>query len=63
MGSEEPLWSLLMAADTVKWHINPKPSCVKRGTRHVGGQLGRTEEEESFTHTQSFDSVWVDQMG
>lgn len=37
-GSEKPLRSLLMAADTVKWSINPEQSCDKQGV---------TAEEES----------------
>lgn len=39
----EPLGSLLMAADTVKWPINCERSREKRGERHAGGQLGEPE--------------------
>ena len=41
-GPEKPLRSLLMAADTVKWSINPEQSCDKQGVT-----CGRTAEEES----------------
>lgn len=45
-GPEKPHRSLLMAADTVKWSIDPEQSCDKQGVGHVGGQLRGDRQED-----------------